>query len=189
MLQCNLLEHLLADMVERRTEKFGLFAAKRLNQFWSCFRFLAALDSGQSRSRKRSCRRRKSGCIRNMVFLHWWRNFVGNRSLDSFLEPRNAPKEHAEYNDINLEAETVTEKTSLFKLIGNAPKILAIGNRAILFLVCLVSNVGLHHQSHRQSGLGELKPWIQNQLVSTKPEIGPVCCLPFTAPLQPYSPC
>ncbi|HWS61085.1 MAG TPA: MFS transporter [Flavobacterium sp.] len=34
-----------------------------------------------------------------------------------------APKEHALYNDIDLEAETVTEKTNFLKLITNAPKI------------------------------------------------------------------
>jgi maltose/moltooligosaccharide transporter len=34
-----------------------------------------------------------------------------------------APKEHAEYNKIDLNASEIKEKTSIFKLIGNAPKI------------------------------------------------------------------
>ena len=40
-----------------------------------------------------------------------------------FRTKEYAPKEHAEYNDIDLEAETVTEKTSILKLLQNAPKI------------------------------------------------------------------
>ncbi len=58
-----------------------------------------------------------------------WSFYIGGAILLAtvlwtvFRTKEYAPKEHAEYNDIDLEAETVTEKTSLFKLIGNAPKI------------------------------------------------------------------
>ena len=58
-----------------------------------------------------------------------WSFYIGGAILlvtvlwTVFRTKEYAPKEHAEYNDIDLEAETVTEKTSLFKLIGNAPKI------------------------------------------------------------------
>lgn len=58
-----------------------------------------------------------------------WSFYIGGAILLAtvlwtvFRTKEYAPKEHAEYNNIDLEAETVTEKTSLFKLIGNAPKI------------------------------------------------------------------
>lgn len=58
-----------------------------------------------------------------------WSFYIGGAILLAtvlwtvFRTKEYAPKEHAAYNDIDLEAETVTEKTSLFKLIGNAPKI------------------------------------------------------------------
>ena len=58
-----------------------------------------------------------------------WSFYIGGAILLAtvlwtvFRTKEYAPKEHAEYNDIDLEAETVTEKTSLLKLIGNAPKI------------------------------------------------------------------
>jgi maltose/moltooligosaccharide transporter len=40
-----------------------------------------------------------------------------------FKTKEYAPKEHAEYNKIDLEAPDKKEKTSIFKLIGNAPTI------------------------------------------------------------------
>jgi maltose/moltooligosaccharide transporter len=58
-----------------------------------------------------------------------WSFYIGGAILLAtvlwtvFRTKEYAPKEHAEYNDINLEAETVTEKTSILKLITNAPKI------------------------------------------------------------------
>lgn len=58
-----------------------------------------------------------------------WSFYIGGAILlvtvlwTVFRTKEYAPKEHAEYNDIDLEAETVTEKTSIFKLISNAPKI------------------------------------------------------------------
>lgn len=58
-----------------------------------------------------------------------WSFYIGGAILLAtvlwtvFRTKEYAPKEHAAYNDIDLEAETVTEKTSLFKLIGNAPTI------------------------------------------------------------------
>jgi maltose/moltooligosaccharide transporter len=58
-----------------------------------------------------------------------WSFYIGGAILLAtvlwtvFRTKEYAPKEHAEYNDIDLEAETVTEKTSIFKLIANAPKI------------------------------------------------------------------
>ena len=58
-----------------------------------------------------------------------WSFYIGGAILlltvlwTVFKTKEYAPKEHALYNDIDLEAETVTEKTSIFKLISNAPKI------------------------------------------------------------------
>lgn len=58
-----------------------------------------------------------------------WSFYIGGAILLTtvlwtvFRTKEYAPKEHAQYNDIDLEAETVTEKTSIFKLIANAPKI------------------------------------------------------------------
>jgi maltose/moltooligosaccharide transporter len=58
-----------------------------------------------------------------------WSFYIGGSILlitvlwTVFRTKEYAPKEHAEYNDIDLESETVTEKTSIFKLIANAPKI------------------------------------------------------------------
>jgi maltose/moltooligosaccharide transporter len=58
-----------------------------------------------------------------------WSFYIGGAILLAtvlwtvFKTKEYAPKEHAEYNDIDLEAETVTEKTSIFKLLQNAPKI------------------------------------------------------------------
>ena len=58
-----------------------------------------------------------------------WSFYIGGAILLAtvlwtvFRTKEYAPKEHAEYNDIDLEAETVTEKTSIIKLIQNAPKI------------------------------------------------------------------
>jgi maltose/moltooligosaccharide transporter len=58
-----------------------------------------------------------------------WSFYIGGAILLAtvlwtvFRTKEYAPKEHAEYNDIDLEAEHVTEKTSIFKLIANAPKI------------------------------------------------------------------
>ncbi len=58
-----------------------------------------------------------------------WSFYIGGAILlvtvlwTAFRTKEYAPKEHAQYNDIDLESETVTEKTSLFKLISNAPKI------------------------------------------------------------------
>lgn len=58
-----------------------------------------------------------------------WSFYIGGSILlitvlwTVFRTKEYAPKEHAQYNDIDLEAETVTEKTSIIKLIQNAPKI------------------------------------------------------------------
>ena len=58
-----------------------------------------------------------------------WSFYIGGAILLAtvlwtvFRTKEYAPKEHAEYNNIDLEAETVTEKTSIIKLISNAPKI------------------------------------------------------------------
>lgn len=58
-----------------------------------------------------------------------WSFYIGGAILLAsvlwtvFKTKEYAPKEHAEYNDIDLEAETVTEKTSIIKLLQNAPKI------------------------------------------------------------------
>jgi len=58
-----------------------------------------------------------------------WSFYIGGAILLAtvlwtvFRTKEYAPKEHAEYNDIDLEAETVTEKTSILKLLQNAPKI------------------------------------------------------------------
>jgi maltose/moltooligosaccharide transporter len=58
-----------------------------------------------------------------------WSFYIGGTILLAtvlwtvFKTKEYAPKEHAEYNDIDLEAETVTEKTSILKLLQNAPKI------------------------------------------------------------------
>jgi len=58
-----------------------------------------------------------------------WSFYIGGAILLSsvlwtvFRTKEYAPKEHALYNDIDLQSDTVTEKTSIFKLIGNAPKI------------------------------------------------------------------
>jgi maltose/moltooligosaccharide transporter len=58
-----------------------------------------------------------------------WSFYIGGAILLAtvlwtvFKTKEYAPKEHAEYNDIDLESETVTEKTSIIKLISNAPKI------------------------------------------------------------------
>lgn len=58
-----------------------------------------------------------------------WSFYIGGAILlvsvlwTVFRTKEYAPKEHAQYNNIDLESKTVTEKTSVFKLIGNAPKI------------------------------------------------------------------
>jgi maltose/moltooligosaccharide transporter len=58
-----------------------------------------------------------------------WSFYIGGSILlitvlwTVFKTKEYAPKEHALYNDIDLEADHVTEKTSIFKLIANAPKI------------------------------------------------------------------
>jgi len=58
-----------------------------------------------------------------------WSFYIGGAILLAtvlwtvFRTKEYAPKEHALYNDIDLESETVTEKTSVLKLISNAPKI------------------------------------------------------------------
>ena len=58
-----------------------------------------------------------------------WSFYIGGAILLAtvlwtvFRTKEYAPKEHAEYNDIDLESETVTEKTSIIKLLQNAPKI------------------------------------------------------------------
>ena len=58
-----------------------------------------------------------------------WSFYIGGAILLAtvlwtvFRTTASAPKEHALYNDIDLEAENVTEKTSILKLISNAPKI------------------------------------------------------------------
>lgn len=58
-----------------------------------------------------------------------WSFYIGGAILLAtvlwtvFRTKEYAPKEHALYNDIDLEAENVTEKTSILKLISNAPKI------------------------------------------------------------------
>jgi maltose/moltooligosaccharide transporter len=58
-----------------------------------------------------------------------WSFYIGGAILLAsvlwtvFRTKENAPKEHALYNNIDIEAETVTEKTSIIKLLQNAPKI------------------------------------------------------------------
>jgi maltose/moltooligosaccharide transporter len=58
-----------------------------------------------------------------------WSFYIGGAILlisvlwTVFRTKEYAPKEHALYNDIDLESETVTEKTSILKLISNAPTI------------------------------------------------------------------
>ena len=58
-----------------------------------------------------------------------WSFYIGGTILlitvlwTVFRTKEYAPKEHAQYNDIDLENVTVTEKTSIIKLIQNAPKI------------------------------------------------------------------
>lgn len=58
-----------------------------------------------------------------------WSFYIGGAILlitvlwTAFRTKEYAPKEHALYNDIDLEATDVKEKTSIFKLIGNAPTI------------------------------------------------------------------
>lgn len=58
-----------------------------------------------------------------------WSFYIGGAILlisvlwTAFRTKEYAPKEHALYNDINLESEKVTEKTSILKLLSNAPKI------------------------------------------------------------------
>ncbi|WP_191963340.1 MFS transporter [Flavobacterium luteum] len=58
-----------------------------------------------------------------------WSFYIGGAILlvsvlwTVFRTKEYAPKEHALYNNIELEAKETTEKTSVFKLIGNAPKI------------------------------------------------------------------
>ncbi|MBW4361996.1 MFS transporter [Flavobacterium taihuense] len=58
-----------------------------------------------------------------------WSFYIGGTILlgtvlwTVFRTKEYAPKEHAEYNKIDLNAPEKTEKTSIFKLIGNAPKI------------------------------------------------------------------
>ncbi|WP_395048979.1 MFS transporter [Flavobacterium sp.] len=58
-----------------------------------------------------------------------WSFYIGGAILlitvlwTAFRTKEYAPKEHALYNDIDLESATVTEKTSILKLISNAPKI------------------------------------------------------------------
>lgn len=58
-----------------------------------------------------------------------WSFYIGGAILLAtvlwtvFRTKEYAPKLHAQYNEIDLEAETVTEKTSILKLLKNAPKI------------------------------------------------------------------
>jgi maltose/moltooligosaccharide transporter len=58
-----------------------------------------------------------------------WSFYIGGAILLAsvlwtvFRTKEYAPKEHALYNDIDLESEKVTEKTSILKLISNAPTI------------------------------------------------------------------
>lgn len=58
-----------------------------------------------------------------------WSFYIGGAILlitvlwTAFRTKEYAPKEHALYNDIDLDAADVKEKTSIFKLIGNAPTI------------------------------------------------------------------
>lgn len=58
-----------------------------------------------------------------------WSFYIGGAILlitvlwTVFRTKEYAPKEHALYNEIDLESEAVTEKTSVIKLISNAPKI------------------------------------------------------------------
>jgi maltose/moltooligosaccharide transporter len=58
-----------------------------------------------------------------------WSFYIGGAILLAsvlwtvFRTKEYAPKEHALYNDIDLESEKVTEKTSVLKLISNAPTI------------------------------------------------------------------
>lgn len=58
-----------------------------------------------------------------------WSFYIGGAILlisvlwTVFRTKEYAPKEHALYNDIDLEADTVKEKTSILKLISNAPTI------------------------------------------------------------------
>lgn len=58
-----------------------------------------------------------------------WSFYIGGAILLAsvlwtvFKTKEYAPKEHALYNDIDLEDTTKKEKTSIFKLIGDAPKI------------------------------------------------------------------
>ena len=58
-----------------------------------------------------------------------WSFYIGGAILlisvlwTVFKTKEYAPKEHALYNDIDLEAKAVTEKTSFLKLISNAPTI------------------------------------------------------------------
>ena len=58
-----------------------------------------------------------------------WSFYIGGAILlisvlwTVFRTKEYAPKEHALYNDIDLEAKAVTEKTSILKLISNAPTI------------------------------------------------------------------
>jgi maltose/moltooligosaccharide transporter len=58
-----------------------------------------------------------------------WSFYIGGAILlgtvlwTVFRTKEYAPKEHAEYNKIDLNASDIKEKTSIFKLIGDAPKI------------------------------------------------------------------
>ena len=58
-----------------------------------------------------------------------WSFYIGGAILlisvlwTVFRTKEYAPKEHALYNDIDLEAKAVTEKTSILKLLSNAPTI------------------------------------------------------------------
>jgi len=58
-----------------------------------------------------------------------WSFYIGGAILlitvlwTVFRTKEYAPKDHALYNEIDLESEAVTEKTSVIKLISNAPKI------------------------------------------------------------------
>jgi maltose/moltooligosaccharide transporter len=58
-----------------------------------------------------------------------WSFYIGGAILlitvlwTVFRTKEYAPEEHALYNDIDLKSETVTEKTSIFKLLANAPTI------------------------------------------------------------------
>ena len=58
-----------------------------------------------------------------------WSFYIGGAILlisvlwTVFRTKEYAPKEHALYNDIDLESQTVTEKTSILKLLSNAPTI------------------------------------------------------------------